>query len=961
MAKNINVVLNLQDRFTVGMSRASYSALNFKKNLALAQVTSSKFKGVMNAMEKVALGTATALGGAAYIATKSCLSAYEEFNSSMNKVAGVKGIDVTTKQGKKMFEELTNAAKKAAKEVKGMTYDDAANGFYYMALAGMDVTKKTVQDALPAMLKAARINGGDIKETLDAVTDSMTALGLKTKDTEEYINTCTAVQSASNTNMLQLNDALIKCGAGMTSLGVGYKDTAALIGIMSSSGLKAEQAGTFINSQWSRMVKGSAEACKGLDELGVSLYDDTGKMKEALPFFKEMSEKLQGLSEQDRNSIMSKIGGRFRSQLNTLMTGFTEKVDEEGTAYEKIMKAIKDADDKKYTADSYINAVNQGWAGVKEVWSADWTNFKADVGEIIAPYAAEALGKLSEQLPKVLEIIKTELPPALEKGKEIVGQIKDKVEEWKPQLEWILEHWKQIAVILGTAYAGMGAFRLGTSAVESYVMLKHFGSGIGNQNTVRNAIADRELATNNPTEWIKRNAITSVGANAMYGAGTQVGNINGRGTVKGSGLTSTLAGAEKNYSKRVMSVGSDVLGEASYYPMGAVTQGAIYEAGTVVGNINGKGTVRGAGLTTKAKNSNSYKKVMSIGSDTMGSVPVYSIAETATPKTSGMYEGGSWFKKVGKGALKSAAAGEVGMATATEAGATTLGGASIGGAVAGGLGSAGSAVGGAISGIASAAGPLAIIAGIAATIALAVKNSKLFREALSRLGHAGSTFMKPLKEGFDKCAEAIQPIIPFAKNLFGLIGDIAGVAVDCLAPFVEGLAWILGSGIGGILEGIGTAFGAIGAALGPVVELVRKFVEKIDEIITKWEQLVKKGIIKNNVSSSQTGTSLNENSKDDGVPNHLRGMMPEVGNALGTNYWRGGTTLMNERGGEIVDLPRGSRIIPADQTDRLMRNMNGGTTIVLNIENFYGEDERYINRVGEKVADKIAGVVEAIG
>lgn len=138
MSKNINVVLSLQDRFTVGMSKASYSALNFKKNLALAQVTSSKFKGVMNAMEKAALGTATALGGAAIIASKSCLDAYEEFNNSMNKVAGVKGIDVTTRQGKKMFEELTEAAKKAAKEVKGMTYDDAANGFYYMALAGMD-------------------------------------------------------------------------------------------------------------------------------------------------------------------------------------------------------------------------------------------------------------------------------------------------------------------------------------------------------------------------------------------------------------------------------------------------------------------------------------------------------------------------------------------------------------------------------------------------------------------------------------------------------------------------------------------------------------------------------------------------------------------------------------------------------------------------------------------------------
>jgi hypothetical protein len=41
-------------------------------------------------------------------------------------------------------------------------------------------------------------------------------------------------------------------------------------------------------------------------------------------------------------------------------------------------------------------------------------------------------------------------------------------------------------------------------------------------------------------------------------------------------------------------------------------------------------------------------------------------------------------------------------------------------------------------------------------------------------------------------------------------------------------------------------------------------------------------------------------------------------NAAGTDNWRGGPTWINERGGEIIDLPSGSRIIPADKSDKMM-------------------------------------------
>lgn len=47
------------------------------------------------------------------------------------------------------------------------------------------------------------------------------------------------------------------------------------------------------------------------------------------------------------------------------------------------------------------------------------------------------------------------------------------------------------------------------------------------------------------------------------------------------------------------------------------------------------------------------------------------------------------------------------------------------------------------------------------------------------------------------------------------------------------------------------------------------------------------------------------------------GVIPE--NAEGTNYWRGGLTWVNEEGGEIMNLPRGTQIIPHDVSMEIAR------------------------------------------
>ena len=79
--------------------------------------------------------------------------------------------------------------------------------------------------------------------------------------------------------------------------------------------------------------------------------------------------------------------------------------------------------------------------------------------------------------------------------------------------------------------------------------------------------------------------------------------------------------------------------------------------------------------------------------------------------------------------------------------------------------------------------------------------------------------------------------------------------------------------------------------------------------------------------------------------------LPGLGNAMGTPYWRGGLTRVNERGGEIMNLPSGTQIIPHDVSVKAA----GGRSVTVNVNiqgNVIGNRE-YTEQVGEYVGRKV--------
>lgn len=82
--------------------------------------------------------------------------------------------------------------------------------------------------------------------------------------------------------------------------------------------------------------------------------------------------------------------------------------------------------------------------------------------------------------------------------------------------------------------------------------------------------------------------------------------------------------------------------------------------------------------------------------------------------------------------------------------------------------------------------------------------------------------------------------------------------------------------------------------------------------------------------------------------------IPHIPNfALGTSYFKGGLAQINERGGELVNLPNGSQIIPADKTEKMIDSSRGGITVEIYVQgNVIGEED-FLNRVGSGLVNEL--------
>lgn len=260
-------------------------------------------------------------------------------------------------------------------------------------------------------------------------------------------------------------------------------------------------------------------------------------------------------------------------------------------------------------------------------------------------------------------------------------------------------------------------------------------------------------------------------------------------------------------------------------------------------------------------------------------------------------------------------------------------------------------------------GQFGIAAFAVATAALLIyKNWDRIAPILQKIGDRFVEFWQTVKPQLEPFIEFVEKIASYLKETFGpvveeifnfagefIVGtfDTIGVAIDALLTMFEGIISFL-SGVfktdwesvwNGCKEFVGTAFSGLAdmvkVPINAVISIVNGAISKINSIhftVPEWVP----GI------GGKGWEGLN-------IP-----QIPTL--AKGTDNWQGGIVQISEKGGEIVDLPHGSRVYPHDESVQMARQeakKNFIVKIAKLADSIVVREESDIDKIAEAIVRKI--------
>ncbi len=319
------------------------------------------------------------------------VSEYSEFEQSMANTAGIAGATESE------YEKLSKAAREAGKATT-FTASEAADALGYMALAGWNVETST--KALTPVLKLAEATQADLATTSDQVTDSMSAMGVGIDELQEYLDVVVMTNNKANTTSAALMEAMIGCGGAARASGMDFKETATALGILANNGVKGAEAGTALNSMLVRIsTKDAAKAA--FKELGVAVYDNTGKMRDMRQILIDLNGAMSGLTEEEKNNYMAAIAGtNYYSKFGYLLDGVKEGVDGTASAWDALSDNLNNSEG---ALDEMDKKVTNTLKGAMARMGSAVSDLKISMIEAFGPHAIKIMDGFSNTIPKITE------------------------------------------------------------------------------------------------------------------------------------------------------------------------------------------------------------------------------------------------------------------------------------------------------------------------------------------------------------------------------------------------------------------------------------------------------------------------------------------------------------------------------------------------------------------------------
>ena len=270
-------------------------------------------------------------------------------------------------------EQLNKAMKDAAaNSTFGMK--DAATATLNFARAGLDAEQAAAALA-PAMNLAAG-EGGNLETVSAGLVATINGFHGSFEDAGHYADVFAAACNNSALDVDSLSHAMSVAAPIFSSAGYSVNDAALYMGVMANNGIEAEKAANSLKTGLARLISPAKEGAEKMAELGISVTNADGTMKDSVTIQRELHDAFSKLSESEQIAAASAIFGK--SQMAPWLALINTAPEDVGALDESLRNCAG-------TTNEMAEAMMSGFGGSLEKLKSSIDVLVTSIGEALAP------------------------------------------------------------------------------------------------------------------------------------------------------------------------------------------------------------------------------------------------------------------------------------------------------------------------------------------------------------------------------------------------------------------------------------------------------------------------------------------------------------------------------------------------------------------------------------------------
>ena len=265
---------------------------------------------------------------------------------------------------------------------------EVAEGMENLASAGF--TTEEIMKAMPGLLDLAASSGAELATASEIAASAIRGFGLEADKSGHIADVFAEAAARTNAQTEDMGEAMKYIAPVANTMGISLEETAAAIGIMSDAGIKGSQAGTSLRGALTRLTKPTDKMLGIMEDLGISFYDNEGKMKSLTEMVSMLQKATKGLTDEQKQNALTILFG------TESLSGMLSLINRGSDELEDMTKSFKKADG---AAEKMADTMLDNTAGSLESLSGSIESAGIAVQKALSP----EIKKLAKQIQDLVD------------------------------------------------------------------------------------------------------------------------------------------------------------------------------------------------------------------------------------------------------------------------------------------------------------------------------------------------------------------------------------------------------------------------------------------------------------------------------------------------------------------------------------------------------------------------------